>query len=46
MIEELKRNSLNDREFMSRELQKRIDDLERQIKDMRDKFEDEKRVLN
>ena len=29
MIEDLKRNSMNDREFVQRELLKRIDELER-----------------
>lgn len=29
MIEDLKKNSMNDREFVQRELQKRIDELER-----------------
>ena len=29
IIDEMKRNSMNDREFVQRELQKRIDELER-----------------
>jgi polyhydroxyalkanoate synthesis regulator phasin len=41
----MKRNSMNDREFVQRELQKRIDELERQIKDLKDKFDDEKEQL-
>lgn len=45
MIDEMKRNSMSDREFIQRELHKRIDELERQIKDMKDLFESEKEAL-
>jgi hypothetical protein len=38
MIEDMKRNSLNDREFIQKELLKRIDDLERELKEVKENY--------
>ena len=38
MIEEMKKNSMNDREFVQKELQRRIDELEKEIKDLKSQF--------
>ena len=38
----MKRNSLNDREFVTKELQKRIDQLEVELKKLRDQFDQER----
>jgi hypothetical protein len=46
MIDEMKRNSMNDREFVQKELQRKIDELEREIRDLKSQFEDEKYILN
>jgi len=35
-MDELKRNQMNDREFIQKELQRKIDDLERQIKELKE----------
>lgn len=35
LIEEMKRNSLNDREFVQKELLKKIDILEKEIRDLK-----------
>lgn len=45
MIDEMKRNSLNDREFVAKELQKRIDQLEAELKKLRDQFDQERADL-
>lgn len=37
----MKKNSMNDREFVQKELQRRIDELEREIKDLKSQFEHE-----
>jgi hypothetical protein len=46
MIDEMKRNSMNDREFVQKELQRKIDELEREIRDLKSQFEDERYKLN
>ncbi len=38
IIDDLKKNSMNDREFVQKELQKRIEELEKQLKEARDTF--------
>lgn len=45
MIDEMKRNSLNDREFVQKELQRKIDELEAQLKKLKEQFDQERADL-
>jgi DNA anti-recombination protein RmuC len=46
MIEELKRNAASDREFLKKELERKIADLEKEIQELKDRFEREKSGLS
>ena len=45
IIDEMKRNSLNDRDFIQKELQRKIDDLEKQLRELREQFDLEREKL-
>lgn len=45
IIDEMKRNSVNDRQFVQNELQKRIEALETQLKSLTEQYKDEKEQL-
>ena len=45
MIAEMNRNASSDKEFMQNELKKKINDLERQILELREQFSREKEAL-
>jgi uncharacterized protein YceH (UPF0502 family) len=42
MIEDLKRSAANERDFLKKELQRKIDDLEEEIRELKKRFEDER----
>ena len=46
MIEEVKRNAANERDFLQKEMQRKIDDLEKEIAELKARFEDEKNGLS
>ena len=46
MMEELKRNAVNDREFLKKEMERKIADLEKEIQELKDRFEREKSGLS
>ena len=45
-MEDLKRNAANDRDFLKKELDRKIADLEREIQELKDRFEREKSGLS
>ena len=46
MMEELKRNAANDRDFLKKEMERKIADLEKEIQELKDRFEREKSGLS
>jgi len=46
MMEDLKRNAANDRDFLKKELERKIADLEQEIQELKDRFEREKSGLS